>query len=376
MITEESLAEFSRRVGRKLRISQNNELACKETIAAFCRGIGDENPLYCDEGYASKSPYGTVVAPPSWLYSVFLCYVQQGLPGVHAFHSGTDWEFYRPVLLGDRIRPECVFLKFEEKPSQFGGRMFMEYQEGKYFNQRGELAGKGISWLARVERSAAREKGKYAEIQLPHPWTESELKRIEEEVLGEKVRGAEPRYWEDVNVNDEIPPLVKGPFGVTDEIAFQAGTIGNTLLAHSYGLRYFRKHPAWGRRDPRTGSMEIWASVHWDADAAQEAGLPYAYDVGVQRQSWVMHSLTNWMGDHGWLKSNYVEYRRFVYLSDVVWLKGQVVRKYVDGNGEHCVDIETRAVNQRGEDTAPGHSTVILPSRETGDSPVRRRLPS
>ena len=131
MITEEMLAEYRSRVGRKLRINQNNELASKETIAAFCRGIGDENPSYRDEEHAEKSPYGTIVAPPSWLYSVFLCYVQQGLPGVHAFHSGTDWEFYKPVLLGDQIKPECVFLRFDEKPSQFGGKMIMEYQEGK-----------------------------------------------------------------------------------------------------------------------------------------------------------------------------------------------------------------------------------------------------
>ncbi|MFH1087256.1 MAG: MaoC family dehydratase [Chloroflexota bacterium] len=169
MITEESLAEFSRRVGRKLRISQNSELACKETIAAFCRGIGDENPLYRDEEHARRSPYGTIVAPPSWLYSVFLCYVQQGLPGVHAFHSGTDREFYKPVMLGDRIRPECVFLRFEEKPSQFSGRMFMEYQEGKYFNQPGELAGKGISWLARAERSQPGRRGSTPAFSYPIP---------------------------------------------------------------------------------------------------------------------------------------------------------------------------------------------------------------
>ncbi|MEK7847473.1 MAG: acyl dehydratase, partial [Chloroflexota bacterium] len=84
--------------------------------------------------------------------------------------------------------------------------------------------------------------------------------------------------------------------------------------------------------------------------------------------------LTNWMGDDGWLKKNYAEYRRFVYLSDAVRISGKVTAKYMDQDGEHCVDIEHHAINQRGEDTAPGHSTAVLPSREKGVWPVERRL--
>ena len=80
------------------------------------------------------------------------------------------------------------------------------------------------------------------------------------------------------------------------------------------------------------------------------------------------------MGDDGWIKRNYAEYRRFVYHSDVVWFRGKVTNKYVDENGECCVDIETSAVNQRGENTAPGESTIILSSRENGTSPLDSRL--
>jgi len=37
------------------------------------------------------------------------------------------------------------------------------------------------------------------------------------------------------------------------------------------------------------------------------------------------------------------------------------------------VDIETTAFNQRGEDTAPGRATVILPSKERNTWPVEQR---
>ena len=76
------------------------------------------------------------------------------------------------------------------------------------------------------------------------------------------------------------------------------------------------------------------------------------------------------------MKKNYAEYRKFVYFSDVVWFKGKVTKKYVDEDGENCVDIETSAYNQRGENTAPGHSTVVLPSKANATWPVAQRLPS
>lgn len=147
-ITEEALAEYKNRIGKNLRISwQYNELASKEAIRNFARGIGDSNPLWIDEEYASKTRFGCLVTPPSWLYSVFPTFVQQGLPGVHAFHSGNDWEFYRPVLLNDRIKPECIFTGFEEKQSQFAEKTIIEYQEAKYFNQSNLLVAKAKSWL-------------------------------------------------------------------------------------------------------------------------------------------------------------------------------------------------------------------------------------
>jgi acyl dehydratase len=118
--------------------------------------------------------------------------------------------------------------------------------------------------------------------------------------------------------------------------------------------------------------------VHYNRQAAKAAGLPYPYNAGVQTQSWLINLFTNWMGDEGWLKRNYAEYRRFVYFSDAVWMKGKIVKKYIDENGEHCVDIETHGINQRGEDVAPGNSTVLLPSRQMKekDWPVARRLKS
>jgi acyl dehydratase len=378
-ITEEGLKKLRDMNGTKLRISKmriGNELVCKETIKRFVDGIGDVNPLYQDEDYASKTSYKTITAPPSWLYSVIGPGVQHGLAGVHSFHAGDDWEFYKPILLGDRIKGEAVAKGYEEiTGSSFARRMIKQLQDRMYYNQSGELVAKALRWNLRTERSETRSKGRYSQVQLPHPWKEKELDKIKGEVLAAEIRGSQVRYWEDVEIGQELPPLVKGPIGLTDEIAWTAGYAPGWLKANEAALRIYHEHPSWGFRDPDTFAMEPIAAVHWSKWAAKTAGLPYPYDLGAQRHSWVIQLLTNWASDEGWVKRCYAEYRAFVFLSDVVWLRGKVTGKHIDENNEYCVEIETSGFNQRGEDTIPGKATAIIPSRETRTWPVAKRLP-
>jgi acyl dehydratase len=255
--------------------------------------------------------------------------------------------------------------------------MIFDYFDNRYFNQHGSLVAKVTRLVIRTERKAARTKGKYHAIQLPHPWTEKELIAIEEEVLSEEVRGSVPRYWEDVREGDELRPVVKGPLGLTDIVAMcVAGLAPAKLMAHGVALREYRQKPAWAFRDTNTFSLEPIYAVHYNKQAALAMGLPSPYDVGTQRHTWQIHLLTNWMGDEGWLKSSKAEYRRFVYLSDVIWVKGRVVKKYLAQDGEHCVDIVTTATNQRGEEVMPGTATVALPSRDVPEEnwPVSSRV--
>jgi len=375
VLTNEALEEWKERVGLKLRISAIfNQTVSYEAIRNFVNGIGDINPLYRDQEYAQKTRYGSLIAPPNWLYSIFPTWVSEGLPGLHGFHSGNDWEFYKPIYVNDYITPTARIAGFDVIGTEFGGRSMWRHTKNEYHNQRGELIAKNYSWSLRTERKTTRERGKYSQIELPHPWTDEQLAKIEEDALAEKIRGAEVRYWENTEIEEELPPLIKGPFGLTDMIAFCVGACPVLIAAHGAMLRNYRRHPAWAFRDLDTYSLEPIYAVHYNKQAALSAGLPYPYAVGTQMQCWLINSITNWMGDEGWLKRNYAEYRRFVYFSDVVWFKGKVTDKYIDENGEYCVDIETRGVNQRGEDTIIGYSTVILPSSQTGSLPVGLRL--
>ncbi|MDO8786434.1 MAG: MaoC family dehydratase N-terminal domain-containing protein [Syntrophales bacterium] len=381
-LTDEWITEWEERIGLDLRISNVfNQNASYEALRNFVNGIGDANPLYRDEEYAKGTRYGALVAPPNWVASVFPHWVLQGLPGIHADHSASDWEFLRPVYMNDKITPKCKFVGLDVRTSRFAGKSVFEYQRFEYWNQREELVSRGYNMLVRYERHTARQqtsdgKGKYDHIQLPHPWTPEEQARVDEDCLAEEIRGADTRWWEDVNVGDELQPVVKGIFGLTDMIAYCVGATPVQLAAHSLQLRNYQKHPAWAFRDPVLGSWEPVYGVHYLVSAAKGAGAMYAYDAGIQRHSWMVNLITNWMGDEGWLKSCSAQYRQFVYLSDAVWFRGKVAKKYADENGEHCVEIDAHGINQRGDDTIPATAVVILPSREHGTSPVDKRLPT
>ncbi|HEY0574025.1 MAG TPA: MaoC family dehydratase N-terminal domain-containing protein [Pseudonocardia sp.] len=383
------------KVGARLRIdhSVNNEVASRIAVTKFAGGIGDINPLWTEPDYATGSPYGAPVAPPSFIIGCFSG-IQFGWPGLGSFHSMSHLRFERPVYWNDWVHAECVYDGFDgPSPSTFAGRSVTDRFVNSYRNQHGEriatinwnvinfergsaLAKRGASGTAGASTDGANTGGaKASGPQLPHRWELDEVADIEARVLAERPRGKQPRYWEDVAEGDLVDPVTKGPIGLTDEIAFVAG--GGTpiprLKAHAAALHDYQAHPAWAFRDPITSAREPIYSVHYNLQAARAMSVPFQYDVGFQRQCWQIHHLTHWAGDHGWIKECRAEYRRFVYLSDVIELRGKITGKRVDDDGEHVVDIRTEAVNQRGETVMPGTAVVALPSRNDAGSPAGRR---
>jgi acyl dehydratase len=377
-IDDAMLADVRKYIGIKLRTdnSIHNREATGIAIQKFADGIGDTNPLWTDPEYAAKTRYGTIVAPPSWVFSVFAA-VQYGFRALGGFHSSSDAQFYLPVLRNDVITPEMTCTDVEgPNKSIFADKTLIECNENLYTNQRGELVTRLNFKVTHFERSKARKKGKYHKVQLPHPWTEEELKKVEDQVFDEQRSGANTPSWDDLEIGQEIKQLVKGPITMTDEIAFLIGGGAPIprLAAHAAALNFYRRHPAWAFRDPTSCGLEPIYAVHYNKEAAKAQGLTYPYDVGFQRQCWQIHLLTNFAGDNGWVKRSYCSYRRFVYLSDVVWLRGTITDKFIDDDKECCVKIETTATNQRGEEVMPGYGIVALLSKKQGYEPLERRL--
>lgn len=363
-ITPEALAALKARIGIEYPAKGWNQIACKDAIRHFAEGLGDDNPLWCDEDYAQKTRYA-IIAPPTFLYScssVGAIVAGLGLPGVFALYAEDDWEFFQPVLVGDEIRGVHKLVGVEEKPSRWGGRSVHQFLQTTYYNQRGEAVAQYVNRIIRAERTKAREHGKYEGIG-KYRYTEEELARIEKDYDREERRGANPRYWEDVQIGDDTGQVVKGPLTVTDMVTWLMGWGSPFCKAHRIAHIYMRKHPGVAIVDPETGVRDFPEAAHWDEALARRSGVPTGYDIGFQRVSWFAHLMTNWMGDDGFLKKLRVQLREPNYLGDTTWIRGRVTRKYAEG-GERLVECELWGENQRGRKHSVGWATVSLPARE------------
>lgn len=367
--TPEKLARARSRANRPFypRGTYFNTQATRDGIRHFVDGIGDLNPLFRDEAYAKKSKYGSIIAPGSYLYTIYWTIVAAGMTGVHGWYSGGDWEWYRPIYVGDEFKTVCIIRDTIEKKGRMtgGSSIYVSYNDVIRVNQKGEIVGKDHYHTVRAGRREANAAGKERNLEQP-TYTTDDWKKILDAYDDEELRGAEPRWWEDVQVGDQLKPMIKGPLSVRDEIAWLMGAGTIFMLAHKSQYLWEARHPRGLEYVPETGDRDVPELVHIFDSFARAIGVERAYDYGSQRMTWLCQYFTNWMGDDGFLWKMSGDLRAFNQIGDITTFEGKVVDKYVD-EGKCCVDIEAWAKNQRGALSMPPlKSTVILPSREHG----------
>ncbi len=282
--------------------------------------------------------------------------------------SGSDWTWHLPVYRNDEIFTESWLKDLVEHETRFAGRAIQQIYHVNFYNQRGEHVAEADSWCFRTDRNHARSEGtKYKDVKEREGkrYTEEELAEIYRLYAEEEIRGAVPRYWEDVRVGDEIQPIVKGPMTISGFIAYAQGWGGLYVRANKMNWKQIQRHPGLGIAN-RFGVLDSPERVHWEHDFAREVGAPGAYDYGPERCSWLTHQLTNWMGDDGFLRRAECKIRRHNPEGDTVFISGSVKKKYVDGD-RYVVGIEQKAVNQDDELSALGTAVVELPSREKAE---------
>ncbi len=356
--------------------------ATPDAIRNWAQGMGDDNPLYCDEAYGPTTRWGSQIAHGTMVGHVKTPMLGDPMPeeikkatkslfrGVHVFVSGGTWDWYRPLYPGDRIYSYSGEESLEVKKSEFAGRSVIRVRRSVNLNQRGEVVGVYRTLRVETERKKSREKGKYADIE-PASYTDEDYERIDAIYEAEKPRGADKRYWEDVTVGDELQPMVKGPLTVTEIIAFHAGGYGFV----PYGLKSSRlgyknrKRIAPFYIKNEMGVYDVAQRLHWDSEWAKAIGNPMAYDYGVMRQCWLYHMVSDWAGDDAFIERLEDSIRKFNYQGDTQFLSGKVVGKR-EHEGRFLVDLELHMVNQRDVETAYGSATVSLPSREAGLPPL------
>ncbi|MCK9543344.1 MAG: MaoC family dehydratase N-terminal domain-containing protein [Novosphingobium sp.] len=352
------------------------QTATTDNIRNYAHGAGDDNPLFCDPEYAKTTRWGSVIAPGMMVGQINSPMLgdpptdeERALrkslwKGVHVFVSGSQWDWYRPVYPGDTIYSYNGDETCEVKQSEFSGRSVITVRKDVKVNQRGEVV--GVYRILRVltERKTAAKKGKYSALE-PATYTDEDIAKIDEIYANEQVRGADLRYFDDVNVGDSLGKMAKGPLTVTDVICFHAGGYGFVPYAPTVGRiahKNRKRIPAFYVKNEH-GVPDVAQRLHWDPVWAQAIGNPMAYDYGVMREAYLWHYLSDWAGDDGIITHVHDEIRKFNYMGDVQTITGEVTGKREE-NGQNLVDVALRFTNQRGDETVRATATIALPGKK------------
>ncbi len=385
-ILDEDIERARQQIGiaQPARVREHAPVPCVNTIRNFAFGYGDDNPLWRDESYAKGTRWRSVIAPPMYLIATGQCETPpldaegrklfRGLfKGVGKYYAGVRWLWFRPVRPNDPIYFETTTDKIEVKKSSFSqSRSVIETLRTLYVNGNGEPVAVRYEDYVNAERGGSKKAGKLKDIER-QSYTPEEIEKIDAIYAAEKQRGAEPLYWEDVETGQKLTPVAKGPLTVTDIISMHMGWgwggYGVGPLRLAWKLRQSMK-PFFS--EDEYGVPDVVQRLHWDPKRAQELGLPASYDYGQMRTCWLTHLITNWMGDDAWLWKLSNQVRAFNFLGDTHVCSGEVVGKYRSEDGNCVMDLNIEAKNQRGEITAPGTASIILPSRTQGPARLPR----
>jgi acyl dehydratase len=367
-ITDRMVSDARALIGRELRVSQYNEFASFDTIRHYAFGIGDDNPLWCDEEYAAGTAFGVQLAPPLFLCSVIPSSVTPGFPGIQPLKVADKWTWYRPARCGDRIVASARLTAVDIVQGKVGGRMAKEVGEISYRTVGGELLADVETYHLRVTRPDGGDSGLSYASQEEREYTDRELEIIERDIFAEERRGGERRYWESVNIGDEIPAVVKGPLDQITMTCYYAGAIGTPGYKASE-LRWKQWRKANEAPDSMPGNYPIDyfqervlpSLGHQNHEVARAIGMPGAYDNGHQRMAWLAHAVTNWMGDDGFLRNLDVKIVRPNVFGNTTWMRGAITEKFIR-DGAACVVAELRGVDQDGGLNTEGRATIVLPT--------------
>jgi acyl dehydratase len=131
----------------------------------YARAVGDLDPIYFDETAAHAAGYDGLVAPPTFVGHAVVegstledlredgLWIDRGrklrLSVSRTMFGGEEWEFRRPVLVGDTVTAQRRLGAVEEKDGRSGPFVLLHY-ETTFTNQHDEVV--AVSRLVGIAR--------------------------------------------------------------------------------------------------------------------------------------------------------------------------------------------------------------------------------
>lgn len=338
-------------IGKEQQLTEHEAYLVKcpvdlSELRRYALSVEDYNPLWFEEDYARSTRWKGVIAAPTFMHT---CgggnSLMVSIPGTDewphgSLYAGSEFEFYLPIRVGDKITPRSKLYDAVERIGKFVGPMVFVTAETVFTNQNGEVVGKWRSSIVKYSTDQAQKKSTYMEEELGEMFPPGYPDMRKGEI---RTRGANPLYYDDIAIGDEIPPLVRRL------------TIPQIVATADVSARISNILPY---TMPGPGCYWHYAT----GESWKMRGLPAPMDEGPIRAAQPSQLITDWMGDDGWLSKLNFQVQHPIYAGDTTTWKGKVTKKYIEDN-KHIVGSEILSVNQRGQISTKGTATVILPSR-------------
>lgn len=345
--------EYRKGIGTVLP-HRSSKQATADNLRRYADGVGDYNPLFRSSEYAASSRYEDLVAAPTFLYAVTLGVVAGETGAINRArvntqylpvnYAGAEIDFIRPIWRDDTITATETVGETMRKTSSRIGPINFNTGLVEFTNQRKEVVATIKTLMARYQNTG----GTLEYNREAKEPTQRTIIPADPLVFERKRQGNDVLYWEDVVEGDELDPLKKGTYSVTELFLFTHGVLGTGRSTRAALAA--------------EGSTDLGGGGRFDEEHAQKRrNMPGQFDFGPQRVCWLSQAATDWMGDYGTLKKLHASIRHPNIVGDTNTVVGKVTKKYVD-NDEHLVELSIENQNQSGLATAYATAVISLPT--------------
>jgi acyl dehydratase len=345
------------------------EQVTMDGIRRYAYGLGDDNPLWLDRAYAASSRWGGVVAPPGMMISCGRTRSEYrptdeeaargsgALASLNLMHVGDHIRWFQPAREGDALRMRTFYVDCVLRGSEASGWVAISTFRQVWWNQRDEV-------VAIWDVDAIHPYNQPAVDWVAPPRSTDYLGSIEAAYDSEGPRGAQPLFVEQLSVGDELPSIIKGPLASSDVVAWAQGCPRHDVAPNRLGHKKRRAGEiAYIRND--AGAWDSFMSCHWDAAVSSRFGMQQPFDWGVMRCGYMLHLVTDWMGDDAILVEVRDRNRAINVYGNVTTVSGTVTR--LERNESfHEATVEIRCRNQDGVVMSSSTARVRLPSERDG----------
>lgn len=291
----------------------------EEDILNFNRIWSPLNPFYTDPSYsgelASFPCYAECVGrspmlPPELGDNIPPFAEGPRIPG-GLFDN--EIQQFRPIHPGDKltVRPGARYVEDITPEGGVPYRVFRCVAANEMYDQHGNLVVRGIAGgttgLVKYKDGhhfdmasapvPSLTKGHFSIIRgEPHTYTDADYDLIKDLWSKEQIRGAVPRYWEDVKIGDEPAWTCDGPTTATDLMSYHP--------MGSMGVMMIRRCMTEGNmqglvKDPYNMYYHDTAMHYCNLNIG--AARPYHFNTTCRNQ--ILRMVTNWMGDAGQVRA-------------------------------------------------------------------------